>query len=140
MRTLFIAPAAVLLAGCSAIPSKPSQGSQAAFAILETSDRHANVRSYDYYKLAPDASLGLERTATLIRQARKEFPNSLLLDNGDTIQGTALGDYQALVAPVGCGQPLAIFSAASTSANLAPLSRSSAYFHCRSCRAVVSWP
>jgi len=111
MRLLFIAPAAVLLAGCSAIPSKPSQGSQAAFAILETSDLHANVRSYDYYKLAPDVSLGLERTATLIRQARKEFPNSLLLDNGDTIQGTALGDYQALVAPVGCGQPLAIYKA-----------------------------
>jgi len=111
MRTFFIAPAAVLLAGCSAIPSKPSQGSQAAFAILETSDLHANVRSYDYYKLGPDASLGLERTATLIRQARKEFPNSLLLDNGDTIQGTALGDYQALVAPVGCGQPLAIYKA-----------------------------
>ncbi|MGW8392148.1 bifunctional 2',3'-cyclic-nucleotide 2'-phosphodiesterase/3'-nucleotidase [Pseudoduganella sp. HUAS MS19] len=111
MRILFIAPAAAFLAACSSIPAKAPPGSQATFAILETTDLHANVRSYDYYKLAPDASLGLERTATLIRQARKEFPNSLLLDNGDTIQGTALGDYQALVAPVGCSQPLAIYKA-----------------------------
>ena len=75
MRILFLVPAAALLAACSSIPSKPPQGSRAAFVILETTDLHANVRSYDYYKLAPDASLGLERTATLIRQARKEFPN-----------------------------------------------------------------
>ena len=111
MRTFFLAPVAALLAACGNIPAKPTLGAQAQFVILETTDLHANVRSYDYYKLAPDASLGLERTATLIRQARKEFPNSLLLDNGDTIQGTALGDYQALVAPVGCGQPLAIYKA-----------------------------
>ncbi|SFG80823.1 2',3'-cyclic-nucleotide 2'-phosphodiesterase / 3'-nucleotidase [Duganella sp. CF458] len=111
MRILFIVPLAALLAACSSIRAPAPQGSKATFAILETTDLHANVRSYDYYKLAPDAALGLERTATLIRQARKEFPNSLLLDNGDTIQGTALGDYQALVAPVGCGQTLAIYKA-----------------------------
>lgn len=111
MRIFFTATVAALLAGCGCIPGKPPQGAQATLVILETTDLHANVRSYDYYKLAPDASLGLERTATLIRQARKDFPDSLLLDNGDTIQGTALGDYQALVAPVGCGQPLAIYKA-----------------------------
>lgn len=103
--------AATMLSACAVRPPAVPPGSLATLAILETSDLHANVRSYDYYKLAPEASLGLERTATLIRQARKEFPNSLLLDNGDTIQGTALGDYQALVAPVGCGQPLAIHKA-----------------------------
>lgn len=111
MRIIFLLPAAVFLAACSSIPAKAPQGARASLAILETTDLHANVLSYDYYKLAPDASLGLERAATLIRQARKDFPNSLLLDNGDTIQGTALGDYQALVAPVGCGQPLAIYKA-----------------------------
>nr|WP_051293754.1 bifunctional 2',3'-cyclic-nucleotide 2'-phosphodiesterase/3'-nucleotidase [Pseudoduganella violaceinigra] len=100
-----------MLAACSSNPVQTPEGAHATLAILETTDLHANVLSYDYYKLAPDASLGLERTATLIRQARKEFANTLLLDNGDTIQGTALGDYQALVAPVGCGQPLAIHKA-----------------------------
>jgi len=111
MRLFFFLPACAFLAACSSIPAKAPQGAQASLAILETTDLHANVLSYDYYKLAPDASLGLERTATLIRQARKEFPNTLLLDNGDTLQGTALGDYQALVAPVPCSQPLAIYKA-----------------------------
>jgi 2',3'-cyclic-nucleotide 2'-phosphodiesterase (5'-nucleotidase family) len=33
----------------------------------------------------------------------------MLFDNGDTIQGTALGDYQALVKPVACGELLGIY-------------------------------
>ena len=111
MRTFFFLPACAVLAACGSLPAEAPQGARASLAILETTDLHANVLSYDYYRLAPDASLGLERTATLIRQARQEFPNTLLLDNGDTIQGTALGDYQALVAPVPCSQPLAIYKA-----------------------------
>jgi len=95
------------LAGCATVPA----GSHSTLAVLETTDLHANVLSYDYYKLAPDATLGFERTATLIRQARTEFANTLLLDNGDTIQGTALADYQALVAPVSCSQTPAIYKA-----------------------------
>lgn len=86
-------------------------GATATLALLETSDLHANVLSYDYFKLAADPSFGLERTATLIAQARKEFPNTLLLDNGDTIQGTALADYQALVKPVKCSETIAIYKA-----------------------------
>jgi len=84
-------------------------GSTAVLAVLETSDLHSNVVGYDYYKLAPDASIGFDRTATLIRQARKEFANTLLLDNGDTIQGTAFADYQALVKPPSCEQVLGIY-------------------------------
>jgi 2',3'-cyclic-nucleotide 2'-phosphodiesterase/3'-nucleotidase len=67
------------------------------------------VLSYDYFKLAEDKSLGFERVSTLIKSARQEFPNSLLLDNGDTIQGTALSDYQALVKPVSCTETLAMY-------------------------------
>ena len=102
-----------LLAGCAALPqgAVPPAGTEATLALLETTDLHATVLSYDYYKLKADPSIGLERTATLIRQARAEFPNTLLLDNGDAIQGTALADYQALVRPVDCGQPLAIYKA-----------------------------
>jgi 2',3'-cyclic-nucleotide 2'-phosphodiesterase/3'-nucleotidase len=101
----------VQLAACGTLPANAPHGARATLALLETSDLHANVLSYDYYKLAPDASLGLERTATLIRQARAEFPNTLLLDNGDTIQGTALADYQALAAPLRCDETLAIYKA-----------------------------
>jgi 2',3'-cyclic-nucleotide 2'-phosphodiesterase/3'-nucleotidase len=98
--------AAPVLAGQQA-----ARASSATLAILETTDVHANVVGYDYYKLAQDPSLGLDRTATLIAQARKEFANTLLLDNGDTIQGTALGDYQATARPLGCDQTLGIYKA-----------------------------
>ena len=87
------------------------EGMHATLAILETTDIHANVVGYDYFRLAADPSLGLDRTATLIAQARREFPNTVLLDNGDTIQGSALGDYQAVVAPVQCGQLLGVHKA-----------------------------
>lgn len=86
-------------------------GSTATLAVLETTDLHSNVLGYDYFKLAPDASFGLDRAATLIAQARKQFPNTLLLDNGDTIQGTALADYQALAEPLPCDKTLAVYKA-----------------------------
>jgi 2',3'-cyclic-nucleotide 2'-phosphodiesterase/3'-nucleotidase len=99
---------AVVAQGATAAPRVPA-GASATLAILETTDVHANVVGYDYFKLAEEPSLGLDRTATLIAQARKEFPNTLLFDNGDTIQGTALGDYQAIVKPVKCGEQLGIY-------------------------------
>lgn len=69
------------------------------------------MRSYDYFKLAEDKTYGFERTATLIRAARKEFANTLLVDNGDTIQGTALADYEAEVKPIPCTQQLSMYKA-----------------------------
>ncbi|GAB3452214.1 bifunctional 2',3'-cyclic-nucleotide 2'-phosphodiesterase/3'-nucleotidase [Massilia terrae] len=98
-------PLAVATAACAGVPA----GATATLAVLETTDLHSNVVGYDYYKLAADPSLGLERTATLIAAARREFANTLLLDNGDTLQGTALADYQAIAHPVRCGQRLAIY-------------------------------
>jgi 2',3'-cyclic-nucleotide 2'-phosphodiesterase/3'-nucleotidase len=102
------------LAGCASQAPKPAtlpDGSRAQVAILETTDVHSNVLSYDYYKQREDASVGYERTATLIRQARTQFPNSFLFDSGDTIQGSVLADYQAQVKPVGCGEELGIYRA-----------------------------
>ncbi|WP_438022685.1 5'-nucleotidase C-terminal domain-containing protein [Sorangium sp. So ce233] len=93
--------------GAIATPS----GATADFALLETTDLHTNILGFDYFKLVADPSIGLERTATLIHQARAELPNSLLVDNGDTIQGTVLADHQALVDPVACGETLAIYKA-----------------------------
>ncbi len=86
-----------------------ADGTRAELAILESTDIHSNIRSYDYYRLADDPSLGFERMATLVRAARNEFANTVLFDAGDTIQGTALADYQALVAPVGCDEELAMY-------------------------------
>jgi 2',3'-cyclic-nucleotide 2'-phosphodiesterase / 3'-nucleotidase len=103
-----------LLAACGGhddTPATPAiaEGTKASLAMLETTDIHTNVLSYDYFKLAEDKSIGLERTATLIAAARKEFANTMLLDDGDTIQGTALADYQALVSPVSCQTTLAVY-------------------------------
>lgn len=111
MRASIVLP--ILLIGCGSLPRPDATpaGTEATLALLETTDLHANVLGYDYYKLKADPSIGLERTATLIKQARAEFPNNLLLDNGDALQGTALADYQALVAPVGCDQAPAIYKA-----------------------------
>ena len=99
----------LILAGFATAGVAP--GSTAVVGLLETTDLHSNVISYDYFRLAPEAGLGLERTAALIGEARKQFPNNLLLDNGDTIQGTALADYQALVKPLACNQTLAVYKA-----------------------------
>ncbi|MEO3945362.1 bifunctional 2',3'-cyclic-nucleotide 2'-phosphodiesterase/3'-nucleotidase [Gorillibacterium sp. CAU 1737] len=67
--------------------------------ILETTDVHTNLMSYDYYKSAAAPTVGLVRTASLIKEARKEVPNTVLVDNGDLIQGTPLGTYKALISP-----------------------------------------
>ena len=63
--------------------------------LIGTSDLHANVFPYDYYRDRPDDTVGLARTASLIAKARAEVKNSLLLDNGDILQGTPLGDWAA---------------------------------------------
>lgn len=94
-------------------PPAAQENATAQLALLSTTDLHYNVRSYDYFKLAEDRSFGFERTATLIRQARDQYPNTLLVDNGDTIQGTALADYEAQVAPIPCSQQLSMYKAMS---------------------------
>lgn len=63
--------------------------------ILETTDLHSNMMDFDYYKDAPTEKFGLVRTASLISAARREATNSVLVDNGDLIQGSPLGDYMA---------------------------------------------
>jgi 2',3'-cyclic-nucleotide 2'-phosphodiesterase/3'-nucleotidase len=95
----------------AAAPPTVADGTRAELAILESTDIHSNVLSYDYYRLAEDPSIGFERMATLVKEARAEFPNTMLFDAGDTIQGTALADYQALVKPVGCDEELAMYRA-----------------------------
>lgn len=63
--------------------------------VLETTDLHANIMDYNYFTGTTDATMGLARTASLIAAARAEVANSVLVDNGDLIQGSPLGDYVA---------------------------------------------
>ncbi len=102
----------IMLSGCTTTlqtGTMIADGARAELALLETTDMHSNVMSYDYFRLAEDKSIGVERVATLITDARKQFANTLLFDNGDTIQGTALSDYQAQVNPLACDQVLAMY-------------------------------
>ena len=72
--------------------------------IMETTDVHMNMLSYDYYQDKPTDQYGLSRTVALIRAARAESMNSMLFDNGDLLQGSPMGDVVAKVRPLKDGQ------------------------------------
>ncbi|MFC6277234.1 bifunctional 2',3'-cyclic-nucleotide 2'-phosphodiesterase/3'-nucleotidase [Psittacicella hinzii] len=61
--------------------------------VIETTDIHAYLTAYDYFKDAPVQTYGLTHAATLIKQARSEVANSVLVDNGDLIQGGLIGNW-----------------------------------------------
>jgi len=75
--------------------SVAAQGATVDLRVLETTDLHSNIMDFDYYKDTPTEKYGLVRTASLIHAARQEVTNSVLVDNGDLIQGSPLGDYMA---------------------------------------------
>ena len=60
--------------------------------ILGTTDLHGNIYPIDYYTNKPD-NRGLAKIGTLIKRVRQEHKNILLVDSGDTIQGTPLEYY-----------------------------------------------
>ncbi|OPG03818.1 bifunctional metallophosphatase/5'-nucleotidase [Streptomyces sp. GKU 895] len=75
--------------------------------VMGTTDLHGHVFNWDYFKDAEysDAkgnAQGLSRISTLVNQVRAEKGrcNTLLLDAGDTIQGTPLTYYYAKVDPI----------------------------------------
>ena len=64
--------------------------------ILATSDLHAHLLAFDYAADCKSDSVGLARTASLIRAARTEQANTLLFDCGDLLQGTVVGEMARL--------------------------------------------
>lgn len=91
-------------AACLATGAAALHAEQLQLRLLETTDVHMNLLSYDYYQDKPTDQYGLARTISLIKAARNEVPNSLLFDNGDLLQGNPLGDVVARVAPLQPGQ------------------------------------
>ncbi len=73
----------------------PVQAAKVQLRVLETTDIHVHLVDYDYYSDKSSNTLGLAKTASLIKAARAEVKNSLLFDNGDLLQGNPLGDYIA---------------------------------------------
>ncbi|MGH6762895.1 MAG: bifunctional 2',3'-cyclic-nucleotide 2'-phosphodiesterase/3'-nucleotidase [Phyllobacterium sp.] len=68
---------------------------QAHLRIIATTDLHVHVYPYDYYADKPNDTMGVARTASLIKGIRGEATNSILVDNGDFLQGNPMGDYIA---------------------------------------------
>ncbi|MGB8540903.1 MAG: 5'-nucleotidase C-terminal domain-containing protein [Candidatus Acidiferrales bacterium] len=62
--------------------------------LLDTTDSHGHILPWDYYEDHP-ADLGLAKIATLVKQARADAPDALLLDCGDTTEGTPFAYYFA---------------------------------------------
>lgn len=70
----------------------PEPGRQLRLVLLATTDLHANLRPYNYYLDSEADDPCLASVATLVDTLRVQEPNCLLFDNGDTLQGTPLGD------------------------------------------------
>lgn len=106
--------AGVAVAGAAAAPAAQAVEAQAtkpakryAFTVMGTTDLHGNVFNWDYFtdKEFDDKAhndVGLAKISTLVNQIRKEKGrrNTLLIDAGDTIQGTQLSYYYAKVDPI----------------------------------------
>ncbi|MFD4375375.1 bifunctional metallophosphatase/5'-nucleotidase [Streptomyces sp. NPDC058486] len=77
------------------------------FTVMGTTDLHGNVLNWDYFtdKEFDDKAhndVGLAKISTLVDQVRaaKGRRNTLLIDAGDTIQGTQLSYYYAKIDPI----------------------------------------
>lgn len=95
-RRAFLAGTAASTALIALHPfSVRAAANQAHLRLMETTDIHVAIYPYDYYADAPNDTMGLARTAALIEGIRAEASNSILIDNGDLIQGNPMGDYVA---------------------------------------------
>jgi 2',3'-cyclic-nucleotide 2'-phosphodiesterase/3'-nucleotidase len=88
----------LLFSGDRAIP-EAANTPQLRLRILATSDLHMQLTGFDYVRAEEGAGGSLAQLATLINAARDEATRQnatcLLLDNGDTYQGTPVADVIA---------------------------------------------
>ncbi len=101
-----ISCAVLLLCHASAVHAETVQ-----LRVLETADIHVHVMDYDYFQDRPTVTAGLVRTATLIDEVRSEVENSVLVDNGDLLQGNPLGDFIARRRGLADGQVHPVYKA-----------------------------
>lgn len=66
--------------------------------LLATTDVHGTVLNYDYATgKAPAKAQGLAKVSTYVKNIRQNNKNVMLIDNGDSIQGTPLVYYYNIV-------------------------------------------
>ncbi len=78
--------------------------------LLATTDSHGHILPWDYYENHP-ADLGLAKIATLVKQARADAPDAMLLDCGDTTEGTPFAYYFARKDTAKPNPEIAVFNA-----------------------------
>lgn len=69
-----------------------AEGENVNITILGTTDMHANIFNWSYEDGDEKDDIGMAKVYSVVTETRKENPNTLLIDNGDTIQGTILSD------------------------------------------------
>ncbi|WP_433384353.1 bifunctional metallophosphatase/5'-nucleotidase [Micromonospora sp. KLBMP9576] len=121
-RTVLAAAAAAaasvpLLAAAPAQAAGPARSRTWDLTVLGTSDTHGNVYNWDYYSDAEyDDSkhndVGVAKLAALVKRIRAERRGraTLVIDAGDTIQGTPLATFYAKQEPItttGATHPMA---------------------------------
>lgn len=88
-NTRFVALLVIALLMVSLLPAY-AQGEPVTVTILETSDIHGTIYSYDYATDTATKNNGLVRAATYINEQREIDPDLLLVDNGDAVQGNMI--------------------------------------------------
>lgn len=79
----------ILVVACLFAVARSADPQRVAITILGTTDLHGNIYPVDYYTDKPE-NRGLAKIATLVKSLRKDNTNVVLIDSGDTIQGTPL--------------------------------------------------
>ncbi|MEU3398380.1 bifunctional metallophosphatase/5'-nucleotidase [Streptomyces filamentosus] len=99
--------AAGAVAPAEAHGPRPKPAKRYSFTVMGTTDLHGNVLNWDYFtdKEFDDKAhndVGLAKISTLVNRVRAEKGrrNTLLIDAGDTIQGTQLSYYYAKIDPI----------------------------------------
>ncbi|WP_316520676.1 bifunctional metallophosphatase/5'-nucleotidase [Kitasatospora brasiliensis] len=106
--TLAAAPSAAAAQPDTAAAKGPQRKPhKQAFTVMGTTDLHGRVLNWDYFTDAVysdkfDNAVGLAKISTLANQVREEkgWDRCLLIDSGDTIQGTQLSYYYARIEPI----------------------------------------
>ncbi len=101
------AATAATAAAAHAAPAAGNKAGQPTLTVLGTTDLHGNVYNWDYFKNAEfddsaQNDIGVAKVKTVIDRERAAARGGVLvLDAGDTIQGTPLAYYYAKVDPIG---------------------------------------
>ncbi len=110
-RTVLTGAAALAAAGfvptAATAATRQGAGPDVRITVLGTTDLHGNVFNWDYFKNLEytdreSNDIGLAKIATLVDAVREErgARRTVLVDAGDTIQGTPLAYYYAKIDPI----------------------------------------